>query len=508
MDTATNVDLASVPVVVERGSGKPSKIRRVWHLLGFGAEAGWGVHNNSLKNLLRGLVERVYYVKTPTGLGPPPKPSAGLFRSRLANVKDSLLRYLPRSRPCSGQRFVDYYKGRKKAIYQKAVDSLLATPVRRVDAWVKAFVKAEKINFSSKPDPAPRLIQPRSPRYNAAVGVYLRPLEPKVYEAIAAVWGGPTVLKGMNAQEQAKALREMWDEFAEPVAVGLDASRFDQHVSAEALEWEHSVYLTCFGKADRAALRKLLRWQVDNVGRAYVGDSRVKYTVTGCRMSGDINTSLGNCLIMSSMVLAYAYSRGVYCRLANNGDDCVVIMDKGKLDTFMSGLTEWFRDMGFTMEVEEPVYTFERIEFCQSQPVWGGDNWIMCRKPEVAITKDLVSLLPLDQAFGAYCGAIGECGLSAMGGMPVFQELYASLAKAGHASNLLSENRDAMGLRYLSRNMSRGYREISPETRVSFALAFNILPDEQRLLEEHIRQHPVPLKPQLLVTPIAQHWCR
>lgn len=478
----------------------------MWQLIGFGAGSNWGVHNNSLNNLIRGLVERVYKVSTPQGLAPPPKPLPNVFRDRLQQVYNQITRRLPRSQPCEYETFVQYYRGRKRTIYQRAVESLVAEPVRRVDAWVKAFVKAEKINFSSKPDPAPRLIQPRSPRYNAAVGVFLRPLEPRVYDAIAKVWGGPTVLKGMNSAQQAAALREMWDTFANPVAVGLDASRFDQHVSRDALEWEHSVYLSCFGPADRRVLKRLLGWQVENVGRAYVGNSKVKYQVEGCRMSGDINTSLGNCLIMCSMVLAYAAEKKLYCRLANNGDDCVVIMERNQLGMFLTGLPQWFREMGFTMEIEEPVFDFERIEFCQSRPVWGGDMWIMCRNPDTAISKDLVSLLNLREAYSAYVGAIGECGLAALGGMPVFQEFYLSLSKAGGKSRLLGEESMAFGLRQLAKGMNRGYREIDPLTRASFAIAWGVQPDEQRLLEQWLRDHPVPTAPRLLVTPIVSHW--
>lgn len=495
-------------MVVERGRGRPSKTRRVWYLAGFGAGLNWGIHNNSLRNLLRGLVERVYFVVTSEGLGPPPKPSPGLFAATLQEFKNQITRRLPRSRPVDYNKFVEYYRGRKKAIYQRAVESLVATPVRRVDAWIKAFVKAEKINFSSKPDPAPRLIQPRSPRYNAAVGVYLRPLEAKVYAAIAAVWGGYTVLKGMNAAQMASALRGMWEQFSNPIAIGLDASRFDQHVSADALRWEHEVYCSAFQGAHRAALARLLRWQVKNIGRAYVGEYKVKYSVDGCRMSGDINTSLGNCLLMCGMVWEWARKKGIRCRLANNGDDCVVIMDRSDGLRFVEGLEEWFGELGFTMVQEKLVDTFEQIKFCQTQPVWGGDQWIMCRDPHVAITKDLVSLLPLDQGFRAYCGAIGDSGMAALGGMPIFQELYKSLAFVGKSSRIMSESRNIVGLRYLARGLNRGYRTISPETRVSFALAFGILPDEQRYLEQHLRDHPVPAMPPLLVTPVAQKWCK
>jgi hypothetical protein len=107
--------------------------------------------------------------------------------------------------------------------------------VQRQDSFLQAFVKAEAVNFTAKPDPAPRIIQPRNPRYNALVGRFIRPLEHRVYIAIGKLFGGPTVMKGYNAVGTASCLRDMWLEFTNPVALSLDASRFDQHVSREAL---------------------------------------------------------------------------------------------------------------------------------------------------------------------------------------------------------------------------------------------------------------------------------
>jgi hypothetical protein len=51
--------------------------------------------------------------------------------------------------------------------------------------------------------------------------------------------------------------------------------------------------------------------------------------------------------------------------LANNGDDCVIIIEKRHLKK-LDDLPSWFLTMGFRMEVEKPVYEFEQIEFCQT----------------------------------------------------------------------------------------------------------------------------------------------
>ncbi len=88
---------------------------------------------------------------------------------------------------------MDYYRGRRRTIYQNAADSLLTRSISQRDAKVKAFVKAEFINSDEKPDPDPRVISPRDPRYNVEVGKYLRPIEHRIYGMIAKIFGEPTV---------------------------------------------------------------------------------------------------------------------------------------------------------------------------------------------------------------------------------------------------------------------------------------------------------------------------
>lgn len=482
-----------------------TKSRTVTTLCGFGSGILWRVHNNSLVNLTRGLVERVYRVQSTKGLVPTPQPQPNAF-ARLDGFAQKLSRWLPVTAPVDYDTFVGYYKGRRHTLYRKAADSLLASPVQRSDAKVSTFVKAEKVNTTKKVDPAPRLIQPRKPRFNVALGVFLRPIEKLVYRAVAKVWGGITVFKGMNAGEQGNALRTMWECFNNPVAVGLDASRFDQHVSADALRWEHSVYMRAFRGEHRTTLNKLLSWQIKNMGMAWTQEGVVHYTVNGCRMSGDINTSLGNCLIMCALVHEWCRVKNVRARLANNGDDCVVIMDGSSLAAFTDGLTAWFLECGFQMEVEAPVTVFEEISFCQTQPVWTPDGWIMVRDPNVAISKDLVTLLGMPSTYKSYVGAIGSCGLSAYGGIPVYQDFYRSLSDAGKKPKLLDDVGVGRGLLYLSAGMKKQYTAIHPQTRASFAFAFGITPDEQEQLEAWLQRNPVPTQAKQIFTRTAPRW--
>jgi hypothetical protein len=294
------------------------------------------------------------------------------------------------------------------------------------------------------------------------------------------VWGYPVVLKGLNAHQVGGWLATHWQAFERPVAVGLDASRFDQHVSREALSWEHSIYNAVFRSKE---LARLLSWQLDNRGVARVEGHRVDYEVSGKRMSGDINTGMGNCLLMASMVIAYRESIGVKFRLANNGDDCVLFVEAVDLPR-LDGLDGWMLDFGFTLTREEPVYVLEKVEFCQAQPVQCATGWRMVRNPLTAMSKDCVSLLGWDNQtnFQSWAGAIGSCGLALTTGVPVWQSWYQRLVDIGRVpSEGAAERVWDSGLGYMASGVPPAC--ITEDCRYSFYLAFGILPDMQLALE-------------------------
>jgi len=220
--------------------------------------------NNDIATLERAVKERVFFVKnidkaSPIEFVPPPRPLPGVFSSRLGESTTILRRYLPSTAPISHQQFVDSTKGRKRVAYQNALERIRSEGLNlERDSSVSVFVKFEKTDRTSKSDPVPRVISPRDPKFNIALGRYLRPIEERIFKAIGKMFGHPTVMKGMDTDTTARVLHEKWESFNKPVAIGLDASRFDQHVSADALRHEHSIYLDCFkNKKHRAKLSNI-----------------------------------------------------------------------------------------------------------------------------------------------------------------------------------------------------------------------------------------------------------
>lgn len=472
---------------VNRHAKEAVKPRKLYSISELSGNLDLGVNNADISTLECALLTRMYYCQVDGEYVAPPPVDPGRFTVRLARFKQLLLDSMKTPTKLSLEQVVETYAGRRRTIYENALKKLTQIGLSRNDARSIAFVKMELVN----PQKAPRCIQPRDPAYNLSLGRYIKAVEHDLYNAIRRVYGdGPTVMKGFNVEEIGSIIRGKWRSFAEPVALGLDATKFDMHVSPAALAWEHGVYKELF-PGDRE-LAKLLRWQMNNRGAGYCGDGSLKYSVTGKRFSGDMNTGLGNCLLMCAMVYAYAEERGVHVKLVNNGDDCVVILEKGDLNKFTADLDAWFMEMGFRMVAEDPVYELHQIEFCQMHPIEIGDSCRMVRNIPATLRKDTMTVHPLTNAGHRHkwCTAVGTGGLWLTGGVPVLQDFYQAYQRIGcnTSSKMADDPTFATGMRLMSKGMKEHYREPDAWTRVQVFEAWGISPDEQVAIERHLKE--------------------
>jgi hypothetical protein len=452
-------------------------------------------YNNSLSVVHRALAERLYFVKSTDGFVPCPQPTISF--SSLAYFTRDAVRKLPSLPPVwSSERFAASYTGSKKKRYEQAIISLARRGVRRSYGFWKTFIKAELYNATNKENPCPRLIQPRSPEYNVLIGRYLRPAEKLIYKAIDRVFKHHVVLKCDNPWQRASAILRYWSEFDEPCFVGLDASRFDQHVSAEALEYEHSLYNSIFSCPE---LAEYLTWQINNKGYANVPDGTIKYSVRGVRGSGDMNTALGNVYLMCS--ITHHFLRDLPCkwRFINDGDDCGIFLEKRDLH-LLEGLPAHHLSYGFEMEVEEAVFQIEHVEFCQSKPINLGGGWMMVRNIRKALLNDWVNLnAPNYATLEELFVATGRCGLALYADVPILSEMYEAMTRFSGRSHvvdrILSECFSGIGRTWrMFASQNRKFPVDEMTARVSIYKAFSILPDTQICLEKEFRA----LNPQAL----------
>nr|UQB76141.1 RNA polymerase [Flumine tombus-like virus 26] len=415
------------------------------------------------------------------------------------------------------------YQGGKATLYRNAMESLKEAPLSQKDAYVKSFVKAEKINITAKGDPAPRVIQPFNTRYCLELGRYLKLRECAMLGWCNKVWGGSsvTVFKGLNVEQAGEHMWRKWSDYKDPVAVGLDASRWDQHVGIQALNFEFGFYKAVY--PNDHYLNWLLSMQLHNKGVLLAKDGSIRYKVNGRRMSGVPNTGLGNCILMTALVHTYCRERGVKASLANNGDDCVVIMERQDLATFQAGLTAWFLDFGINMVVEPPVDTFEAIEFCQCHPIHTATGPRMVRTLHTSMAKDTYSVVSMRNAKDCetWLSAVGMCGETINAGVPVLEEFARAFTRAGHnrsVSKLHVERILGYGGVERIKGMTKRVVPITTEARVSFYRAFGVVPYQQEVMEELLRrviitspgapevtyQHPTPAYPLNLINNPSQ----
>lgn len=414
--------------------------------------------------------------------------TGAVYTERLEAIQKRLLSYCDTLRPLERDEFPLQYAGKKRIVYLRAVEALYSRGLKRKDGYTSNFTKTER---TIKAGAVPRNISPRSPEYNVEVGVVIKPAEPILLDAITKMLGSKTVMKGMNASQVAGHFKRKWEKMGGDgiaVAIGLDASRFDQHVSVEALRWEHKFYVSLIRDPSlREKIATLLEWQIYNQGYGRCADGTIKYKIQGTRCSGDMNTGLGNCLIATCLLVAYCEAKSIPFEIANNGDDCVVFTRKDYYGRFSDGLDKWFREMGFNMVVEDPVYELEKVVFCQSQPVFDGNSWVMVRDPRTCIAKDCVSLKPWrnEKEYEAWISCVGMSGTALAGGIPVLDPLYRSFLRASRGAKPLTLSDPTLqgGLFWQSKGMNRRNYSISDEARYSFWRAFNINPDEQVMIE-------------------------
>lgn len=375
------------------------------------------------------------------------------------------------------------YKGRKLALYQEAWESLIDLPLRRKDSYVRAFVKPEKLFKNGDP----RMIQARTPRYNVVVGKYLRPLEHDLYRLRSVGrWLAsdlPLIAKGLNQRARAEVIAKKLARFGH--CYSLDLSRFDAHISQELLQLEHSVYLRAH--RNHPELRKLLGWQLLNkcFCKSYT------YNSVGGRMSGDMNTALGNCLLMLIMSVTAAMESGLGPHeydLFIDGDDTLLFTSSNAVEAW----PDLFRRMGQELKLENSSAYIHTVEHCRCRPIQTADGLRMVPNPYKVIKRTTAGVRhwPDRKFWPKMFTLLGTCELAMSAGVPILQE---------YALALLRWGRGQLPRRwiYLERwaKVNRELRERNPEplqitteARISMWEAWDICPAQQAALEDWLRR--------------------
>lgn len=334
--------------------------------------------------------------------------------------------------PWTMTQVVDSFKDSRRGVYERARLSLLDRPFCKADTRINAFVKAELADAAAKVCPDPRIISARSVRYNLLLAQYLRPLERKIIN-MRSKRGLRIFAKGQNSVERAEEIRRKFECFDNPVCFSIDASRWDKHMDLKVLEIEHSIYKRAF--PGDPFLQQLLDNQLIN--RCATRDG-VRYVCRGRRMSGDMNTGLGNCIVMSAMVTKIMRKLGVPFEIYDDGDDCLLIFSREHQELVRENLARMFLEFGQEVKLENEAFEPTDVVFCQSKMVKTMTGWRMVRNWRKVLshgtsgTKHWNNL----KLIRGMMNAVGSCELALNRGVPIIQSYALALRRIGDGERL------------------------------------------------------------------------
>lgn len=463
-----------------------------------------GVHANCMHNEYAALCLRA--------LCPFPRPADPGLGSDFVRVFRHMVRVGSRY---GGSRWThleaaESYSGSLRRRYLEAERSLRVDgPVGAGDTYLRAFLKAEKLGVGKFQKP--RMIFPRSPRYNLDLATWLKPFEHWLWGYLTGrrLFGGSNtrvVGKGLSPRRRANLLVRKFRAIRDCVCFEVDGKAFEAHTTREQLSWEHKVYLAAYHGDE--GLRRLLRHQLRLAGTTQGG---WKFSRDGCRASGDFNTGMGNTIVMCVAVVAALKGKCKFDILVD-GDNALVFLERSSAEWVSRNFANWvFESCGHEMVLEKPVSYLEGVRFGRSAPVFLGHGlgWTMVREPESVLSNAFASHRWLREPVFArrWCNGVARCELSLARGVPVLQVFALEVLKQ-------TETRKAVPLEALRDYFVVGawlageeaVIPVTRECRLSFERAFGWSPEEQLRVEQSLSRLRVEHATRTLEYPDARSW--
>lgn len=440
-------------------------------------------HNGCLCNQIIALTHR-HQVATPIPLHTTLYPmNSEIEFSPIAVFTKYLTPPLDHLLPWKRHKVVNSYQGRWRKKYFDAQQLYHATGLMKKYSAVNMFVK-DDLEMTC-PIKAPRAIQYRHPVFALEQGRFTKPMEEWLYAKTDEF--GTKIFAKSDPFTVAAMLLAKSKNFSEPVYLMLDASKFDSCVDKEWLKIILKCYLKLFPRKYHRFLCYIWKQTFVNRGRTRKG---LTFLTHGTRMSGDMDTSLGNCIIMFLMLKIYLIKHNIKHSLMINGDDSLIVIERR--DLAKSRDIGIFKEFGFNMKFEVAT-NIEEAEFCQARFINTDYGPTMSRNPIRILGRTSWTTTKYGRKdIRAFLNTIGLCERAASYGVPIASALATKLIEMAATSRKVTLS-PWLTQQYLDklRPWKTGPPKITLETRTSFESAWGISVADQLRIENSIKVTPV-----------------
>jgi hypothetical protein len=375
--------------------------------------------------------------------------------------------------------------------YHFAYEAYKERGLRRTDSFVTLFCKDDL--EMGEPSKAPRAIQFRNPVFALEQARFTKPIEEWFYKLRDEY---DTLIVGKSDPFTiANTIIDKSKNFEDPVFLLLDASKFDTCVSRPWLEYCRDFYLTLFSKKYHRKIKHL--WNQTLINRGFTGKG-VQFKTTATRMSGDMDTGLGNSIIMWTMLTQFLRVCKVKGSILVNGDDSVVVISRKDLHKVRD--MSFFKSLGFNMKFEVAM-TINEVEFCQSRPLETDYGMTMARNPIRVMGRTSYRTKRVGkQLHRAFINTLGLCERAASWGVPIASQMATAMIETAKTEKRIFLN-PWLESHYAAMNKwwKVGPPTISLSTRINFEIVWGISVPEQLRIEKSIS---VSLAPK----PTKQQW--
>jgi hypothetical protein len=357
------------------------------------------------------------------------------------------------------------------------------------------FVKADKCEamgerYEDNKQNKPRAIIFRADEFVLALASFVKPIE-GVLKKLKLCCKYPIFMKGRNARQRGAIIHKKFSRFKNPQIFCADASAFDGSVRQYMLNGVQSVYQRSFHDP---LLDQLHAWRRTQYIRSSHG---VSARIEARRCSGDADTSCGNCIIMAAITIASLKIMGItQFELINDGDDTVIITEGRAINR--EAFNRVMAKHGLKCDGQYVGNGMEATEFCRSRPVWVDGGWQLVNWPR----RRLATFLASHRHYGSLKGGLRVMKAMAMSlaatdrGVPITSVIASRVCELLKdvqvgKSDLRDVSYSAYRLCGSWSNVSTLIRQnidVTPETRLSYQLAFGISVSKQLELEKYYSQ--------------------